>query len=158
MKFSKRQDIEAPIDVVFAAVSDFPGFERAALRRGIEVQRRDELDLPGPGMAWQARAPIRGRWRDIAIRLTGYDPATGLTLDVDSNGVFGAMAVELVALSRARTRVQVGLELKPATLTARLLIQSLKLAKASLDRRFARRVSDFAAEIESRQQRLSKSP
>ncbi len=153
MKFSKREDIEAPIDVVFRAVSDFHSFERAALRRGIDVGRRDELELPGPGMSWLARAPLRGRLRDITIRLTEYSPQSSLMLNADSSGVQGSLAVELVALSKGRTRVQVGLELKAVTLTARLLLQSTRLAKASLDRRFARRVAEFAAEIEDRQRR-----
>ncbi len=34
MKFSTRKDIDAPIDHVFASVSDFQVYERAAMRRG----------------------------------------------------------------------------------------------------------------------------
>ena len=34
MKLSTREDIAASIDAVFAELTDFDGFERAALRRG----------------------------------------------------------------------------------------------------------------------------
>lgn len=156
MKLSKREDIEAPLEVVFRAVSDFNSFERAALRRGIEVSRGDDRAVPGPGMIWKVRAEIRNRPRDIAIRLVGWAPDTAIVLHADSTGVLATMTVDLVALSRQRTRLQVGLEMKAATLTARLLIQSMKLAKSSLDKRFGKRVTEFAREIESRQQRLAR--
>ena len=39
MKSSKREDIEAPIDYVYARVTDFQGFERQALRRAADLQR-----------------------------------------------------------------------------------------------------------------------
>ena len=52
--------------------------------------------------------------------------------------------------------MQVGLDVRAATLASRLMLQSLRLAKATLDRRFARRVANFAADIEGRQQRQGK--
>ena len=156
MKFSKREDVEASIDAVFRAVSDFPAFERAALRRGVEVSRRDEMETIGPGMSWAARAPIRGRLRDVAIRVADWQPDTSLTLSADSSGVLGTLQVELVALSRQRTRMLVALELRAATMGSKLLLQSMKLTKGSLDKRFARRIADFAAEIAARQHRPGK--
>jgi carbon monoxide dehydrogenase subunit G len=156
MKFSKREDIEAPIERVFRAVTDFATMERAALRRGIEVARRDEMTAPGPGLKWAVRAPVRGKMRDIAIEITGYTPETGLAALAGSNGIAATITVDLVALSRNRTRLQVGLDLRASTLSAKLLLQSLRLAKASLDRRFARRIADFAADLEARHQRPDK--
>lgn len=153
MKFSKREDIEAPLDVVFRAISDFTAFERAAMRRGVEVARRDDLAQPGVGMAWDVRALVRGRQRDISIRIASWTPETGLALNADSSGMLVTMTVDLVALSRNRTRMQVGLDLRAVTMTSKLLVQSLKLAKASLDKRFARRVADFGSEIEDRQKK-----
>lgn len=153
MKLSKRQDIEAPLATVFEAVSNFPSIERAALRRGIEVARMDDLPSPGPGMAWTAKAPIRGRMRDIAIRLTGYQPATELRLVAEASGITADVTVDLMELSRGRTRMQVGIDLRATTIPARILLQSAKLAKSSLERRFARRLAEFAADIESRQRK-----
>ena len=42
MKLSTREDIEAPIGTVFDAVTDFDGFERQLLRRGVDVTRDDK--------------------------------------------------------------------------------------------------------------------
>jgi hypothetical protein len=68
------------------------------------------------------------------------------------------MTVDLVELSRARTRLQVGIEMKAVTMTSKLLLQSMKLAKASLDRKFAKRIGDFAQEIEQRHQKAARNP
>lgn len=151
MKFSKREDIEAPADFVFSTMTDFQVLERAAMRRGIEVSRLDDRTEAEPGMSWLVRAPLRGRVRDITITLTKLVPGQVLETRAESAGLDAIGSVELVALSRSRTRVQVGLEVKPKTLTTRLLIQSLKLAKHTLDARFARRVAEMARLIEQRQ-------
>ena len=108
-------------------------------------------------MNWAARAQIRGRMRDIAIRLTRFQPDQSMELGADSGGLLSTVGIELVELSRNRTRLQIGIELKAVTMTSKLLLQSMRLAKGNLDRRFAKRVHDFAKEVEERHQRGAKS-
>jgi ABC-type siderophore export system fused ATPase/permease subunit len=45
----------------------------------------------------------------------------------------------------------VRLEMKPKTLAARLLVQSLKLARNKLNRRYRKRVAEFVDLLENRQ-------
>lgn len=156
MKFSTREDIEAPAEAVFAAVSDFAAMERAALRRGAEVARTgpaaDPAMGPGidpaPGMGWSVRFRVRGRMRRILCTLDHYDPPNALVCRIDGSGFAGAMTLTLVALSRGRTRLAVALEIRPQTIAARLLIQAARLSRAAHRRRFAERVQKFAAGIE----------
>ena len=54
MKFSTKEDIEAPIEDAFALFVDFDQFERSALRRGGQVRRTDSLKSKGVGMSWDA--------------------------------------------------------------------------------------------------------
>ena len=61
MKFSTTEDIAAPAEAVFDAFCDFASFERAAMRRGAEVQRLDHMAVPGVGMAWHAPFDMRGQ-------------------------------------------------------------------------------------------------
>lgn len=155
MKFSSREDIEAPIETVFEMLSDFEGFERSALRRGAEVQRLDELSVPGVGMAWDAIFEMRGKRREIHIELEQYEHPSEMTFDITSPGMAGTFDLELISLSRQRTRMNVGLELRPQNLSARLLVQSLKLAKTSLTKRFKLRVAEYTKDMEDRYRRTA---
>ncbi len=149
MKFSTREDIEAPIDFVFARVTDFDAFERRALRQGAQVHRQGD----GPvdvGTVWDISFHYRERMRNAQATLTTLDAPHELKIDSISDGLTAQTDVALVALSPGRTRVIVGFELRARTLTARLLLQSLKLAKGKLTKRFRARVLDYAEAVEDR--------
>ncbi len=148
MKFSTREDIEAPIDYVFSRITDFQGFERQALRRGADVQRIDNAPVPVEGSSWDVAFKFRGKDRKLKAIITRLDRPTELRIDTAAIGLDGVTKVELVPLSRNRTRIAVSLDMSPKSLSARLLLQSLKLAKNSLSRRFGMRVTDFAEDVE----------
>ena len=150
MKFSTREDIEAPIEHVFQAVTDFDGFERQALRRGAEVSRQDTHGRPGVGSEWKLRFAFRGKQRNVDARISQFEAPHGFLADTRSGGLEGKVSLELVALSPRRTRMQVVVDLAPKTLSARLLIQSLKFAKGNLNKRFSNRVWQFAQDIEGK--------
>ena len=155
MKFSAREDIEAPIDYVFGQLTDFQAFERSALRRGAEVQRIDTCTAPGVGMAWDVAFRLRGKMRDLQMELTDLDAPNGLVLSSRSPGMGGNLVVDLVALSRGRTRMSMDIELKPANLSSRLLVQSLKLARSNLTTRYKLRIAGFARDLEDRYSRTA---
>lgn len=150
MKFAAQEDIQATIDQVFAAISDFDGFERAALRRGADVVRTDDLATPGKGMCWKAEFPFRNRQRKADVELTGFEPPNGLQLFALTGGLEVTVLADLVALSRSRTRLNISLDMRPRTIPARLMIQSMKLARSNIAKRFKKRVADFSQDIEDR--------
>ncbi len=150
MKLSGRTDIGAPVAFVYAALSDFEGWERSAMRRGADVNRTDQLRVPGVGMTWQARFAWRGRERQLQVRLTKLEPQNGLTLDFDGPSVEGTLNIELVELAAKRTRMLMQVEAKPRTLAARLFVQSLRLAKGRVQRLYDARLTSIARDIEAR--------
>lgn len=147
MRFSAREDIEAPIDHVYARVTDFAGFERQMLRRGAEVRRVDGGRPVATGSAWDVAFTFRSRERRVRATIARLDAPTDLVIDLAANGLDGVTTVDLVALSPHRTRLAVTIDLSATSLSARLLLQSLKLAKSNLTNRFKKRVSDFATGI-----------
>lgn len=150
MKFSTNEDIDAPIDAVFEMFCDFEAFERSAMRRGAEVQRTDNLRQPGVGMTWRAAFEMRGKLRQLDLEMVVFDPPHEIKLEGTSPGMLSKTNFDLIALSRSRTRVRVELEVKPINLPARLLVQSLKLAKNSLTRKFKARVAEYLKGMEDR--------
>lgn len=149
MKFSTREDVAAPIDHVFARLSDFDVIRRAAMRRGAEVARTDRLHSPGPGMTWNIGFDWRGKRRRAVVELTEYVPPTHLVFDLTGKAFAGMLALSLIPLSPRRTRMAVELEFRPKTMAARLIIQSLRLTRARQNRRFSERVGGFARQIET---------
>ncbi|MGV6812974.1 MAG: SRPBCC family protein [Brevirhabdus sp.] len=148
MKFSTKEDVEAPIEHVFAKITDFDSFERMALRRGADIQRTHDDGAPGVGMSWAGKVDIRGKTRDITAQVARFDTPTDLILDGESDGFDIHVEVELVALSPRRTRMRVEFELGPRTLSARLVIQSAKLARRNLTHRYKEKVAGFAIDME----------
>ncbi len=147
MKLSTHEDIEAPIAYVFSRVSDFAGFERRAMRQGVAVSRRQDGDVC-VGTEWDIAFSFRGRERKVAAQLVALNAPELIQIDSRSDGLLAQTRVELVALSQTRTRVLVAFELSAKTLTARVLLQSLKLAKAKLTKRFKARAADYAKTLE----------
>jgi uncharacterized protein YndB with AHSA1/START domain len=152
MQLTAREDIEAPLDRVFAALSDFETVERQALRRGLDVQRAEGTP-PDPGTRWLASFGFRGKQRSAEITLKDYTPPEKMVFESVSGGLTVIMVMEVMALSRTRTRIAVEVVMEPKTLSARLLVQSLKLAKGGIDKRFRHRMHELARDLENRLQK-----
>lgn len=150
MKLSTNEDINAPVEAVFDMFCDFEVFERAAIKRGAQVRRVDRLTAPGRGMMWQADFDLRGKRRQVEVEMAIFDRPNEMLLESTSPGLLGTTTFEMTALSGDRTRVKVSLEVKPLTLPTRLLVQSLRLAKNSLTRKFKLRVAEHAKSMEDR--------
>lgn len=150
MNFSSKEDIEAPIDAVFDMLSDFDAMERAAVRRGIEVTRDGPAAKKEVGQTWDLSFSFRGKPRDATIKLASYDPPSAMEFDSTSSGLDAKGVIELTELASNRTRMTISVALSAENLSARLLLQSLKLAKSNLNKRFKIRIADFAKNIEER--------
>ena len=150
MKFVAHEDVEAPIEFVFDQVSDFAAIERSVLRRGAEVQRVDDLEERRPGMQWDVAFDLRGKRREMQLELTELDRPNGMVIASRSPNMAGQMVLDLVALSRSRTRINTEIDVSPKTLAAKLLVQSMKLAKGNLTKRFRQRVAEYAKDLEDR--------
>ncbi len=145
MKFSTKKDLESPMDAVFDNLSNFAAFERAVRRRGVE------LTTAGPeaaGRVWQLRFRLRGKMRALSVLLDRIDRPEAMGFSGESKSFDMRLDLTLFALSRARTRLGVELDVRPRTLSGRLLLQSMRISKAGYARKFDAAVEDFAGKLE----------
>ncbi|MDN5787532.1 SRPBCC family protein [Pseudorhodobacter sp.] len=150
MKLTAKEDIEAPIAFVDGFLTDFDNWERAALRRGAEVERLDRLPKPAAGMEWKICFPYRAKQRDAQITLTKIEQERALSFLGIGRPVEAVLDVDMAEMGPRRTRVHVQIDIKPRTLAARLFVQSLRLAKSKVTKRYAQHLSQLAADIEDR--------
>ncbi len=147
MKFVAVEDIAAPIDHVWSRVSDVETFETRMSSRAKNVTRTPS-GPPGEGTNWTAQAEIMGKIRDIKVTLTQLRGPDLLTAMGVSNGMDVTIRVELVEQSPRLTRLTVTSEAKAKSLSARLMLQSAKLARQSMAKRYKSRVAEYAAKVE----------
>ena len=149
MQFTSVQDINAPLEFVFAQLSDFDACEAYAMRVGAQVERKDNLTRTGVGMIWNFVGELRGKTRDIDIELTSYSPPTALNLQCKSVGMEAFVIVQAMELTKKQTRMKMVVDITPLSIPARLIMQSARLAKRSLNRKFNHRIWEFANYIEN---------
>jgi hypothetical protein len=147
MNFTTHKDIEAPIEYVFQKVANFDGYERQALRRGAQVARVDDAGPVRVGSAWDVAFIFRGKDRKLRATIVNLAVPQRLEIDTAATGLNSVTGVDLVALSPQTTRVSVTVNLIAKSLSARLLLQSLKLAKGNLNKRFSRRVAEQVGSV-----------
>ncbi len=145
MKFSARKDVDMTAQALFRALSDFDRLERIVRRNRAEVTALD------PGVegtkAWDISFDWRGKRRVARFALTRHDPDEALRLNGSSESFDIVLDLTIVALTRARSRVVCEVNLRPRTMKARLLIQTAKLSKGSLDSRFAQGVDRLVEQM-----------
>lgn len=150
MQFNSKATMEIPIEQAFEMLSDFDTYERSALRRGAEVARLDTLGRAAVGAKWDIGFHFRSKARRLELELTEFQPPDEMKFTAHMQGLDSVIELQLVALSRTRTRLNLTTDLAPKTLSARLLVQSLKLARGNITKRFDQRLASHAAELEER--------
>lgn len=149
MQFSSVQDVNAPLDFVFQQLSDFDSYESYAMRIGADVKRMDQLTQKGAGLHWNINGDFRGKKRKFDIQLTEYRPDNLLKFLVVASGIEATASMEAMALTRKQSRIKVTTVLTPKSISARLILQSAKLAKSSMNRKYNHRFWTYANYIEN---------
>lgn len=147
MKFSTRVDTDRSSAELFDIISDFSRSERALVARGAQVRRIDPSQEPGTGLGWTIDFSWRGQQRTVRLDVTRFDRPSHVTLDGHSDQFDLSINMTVVALSRAKSRLLFETEIRPRTMRARLLLQTAKLGKTQLDRKYDQRIADFLAHL-----------
>ncbi|MGB0660833.1 MAG: hypothetical protein ACPGNV_11720 [Mangrovicoccus sp.] len=145
MELTSSFDAPYPQSQTYAALADFDALTASLTPRGFEVTQTAEGDTDGVGKAWKIAFGFRGVHREIAVEVIEATPETGFVLRGNSEGLVVTMSIALAGLENGRCRVSVVAEAAAETFTARLLLQSLRLARAKIQPKFDSRVAAFLA-------------
>lgn len=144
MKFSTRIDKEVTAEQMFDALADFDRIGRLLMRRGVSVNRVDNISAGA--RAWDLAFDWRGQRRELRLVLVQFDRPERLALTGQSTPFDLRIDLSVVALALQRSRLIFEIEIKPRNMRARLALQTAKLGKSQIDRKVARKVSDFVSD------------
>ena len=155
MDFRTHEDIKAPIAYVYERITNFQAFERQALRHGAQVSRLDGAGPVQAGSAWDVAFTFRNKDRELRATVAELTAPQEVVIDTEAKGLASLTQASLLALSAQTTRVEVKISLSAKSLSARLLLQSLKLARSNLQTRFEKRVREQLRGIQADYQKRS---
>ena len=147
MRFSTRVDTDRSSAELFDIISDFSRSERALTARGAQVRRIDPAQDPGTGLGWTIGFNWQGQRRMVRLDVTRFDRPSHVTLDGHSDQFDLSINLTVVALSRVKSRLLFETEVRARNMRARLLLQTAKLGKTQLDRKYDQRIADFVAHL-----------
>lgn len=147
MEFVSKQNINAPTVHVFQQLADFDFYESYAMRVGAQVERLDTFSQPQPGMCWNIKGNFRGKDRDLALTLDSYTPSETLSYVCQAKSFNADVKFYVIPLSHTETRLKTVVNIQAKGLSAKVALQSAKLAKKTLDRKFDAKMHDFANKI-----------
>ena len=115
--------------MVWARFTDFLGFEEDARGRGAILNRVGNWTQTVQGVEWRGEVTVRGKSRPITAKVTQLVPQELCIVDSRIGGMKCHQEIIFMPLSTTVTRVALMLDLSADTLTARLLLQTMKLAR-----------------------------
>ena len=115
--------------MVWARFTDFSGIEEDARGRGAILNRVGNWTQTVQGVEWRGEVTVRGKSRPITAKVTQLVPQELCIVDSRIGGMNCHQEIIFVPLSTTVTRVALMLDLSADTLTARLLLQTMKLAR-----------------------------
>lgn len=129
MKFRVSEDVDAPRDVTFARFVDFREVEAEIVAHGAELSRAGSWLVPEVGRGWRGAVRLRGRLRPVASEITALQAPDLCEIRTRVGGMDAVHLMTFTEMRADMTRVQAVLDLSAGTLSARLALQTLKLAR-----------------------------
>lgn len=115
---------------------------------GANIERLDDEISLNVGMKWAIDGNFRGKQRQVEVSLTQLIENELVSYASESKDVNATVDMKLEALSPKQTRFSIDMTPKANTISARLILQSAKLARKTLEKRVNRRFADFCQRLE----------
>lgn len=108
-----------------------------------------EGNAEGLGTTWEAEYDFRGRTLAIRTEVTQFTPGCKIASLSHARGLEAMADFSVEPVTASKSRLIVGIDIRPTSIAGRVLLQPVKLAKTTISERFATRVAAFARKIEA---------
>lgn len=129
MKFHVTEDVSAPIEAAWTGFTDFAALEAQLAEKGAQLHRLGGWREAHPGAGWHGTVHVRGTSYPVEAHVARIAPREACAIESRIGGMECSYLSTFRALSPEDTRVDITLDLRARTLSARLILQSLKLAR-----------------------------
>ncbi|WP_246184957.1 hypothetical protein [Paracoccus aestuariivivens] len=93
--------------------------------------------------SWAIGFDWRGKQRDVDLSVVENAPPEKLVLSGTSDMFDLGIVMTVIPLSLSKSRLIFEVDVRPRGMKARLLLQTAKLSRGQIDRKFAQRIGDF---------------
>lgn len=145
MELNIKQDFDAPIEYIFERMTDFEAHEKRALLADVVINSKTATP---DASTWNVTFEWRGKERNAEIEVSEIIKNEHMSVVAASPNLFAEADLKFLSLSPLLTRIRLKSTLKSKTLKARLMIQSARIAKKSIEKRLQNRLGGLAAELE----------
>lgn len=145
MEMNSKQDIDAPVEFVYDYLTNFASHQKRAILAGIDAKP----NLTGPEVySWNLDFEWRNKERKMKLMVANLQRPESMNLSGDSSNLLAEVDLKLLELSPKLTRMRVKASINGKTLRARLMVQSARLAKQTIQKRLQNRLAGLGSEIE----------
>lgn len=147
MRLEAAHEIQAPIELVFGKFCDFDRLQSFTENTGREAVRLDDGTATGAGVRYLLKGKFGGKQRSIELGLETCVPTVILKYEVEVETLTAALRFDFEKRAAELTRVSLILEPTAHSISSRLILQSVKLAKRTMEKRMETRLFHFGNEI-----------
>ncbi len=154
MLFETREEVDVPRDFAFSHFADFTRYEATARQYGADIRRVNGFSELAEGVAWRGSVVVRGKTRGVEATVTRLSAPEHAHMDTVVGGMAVGVDLFFDELGPEKTLVRVSAQLKATTLAARLILQTVKLARGRIQSKIDSRIVALANQFEDDYRRL----
>jgi uncharacterized protein YndB with AHSA1/START domain len=150
MRFKATETINGPIEAVFDDFTDIRRIEQELTDHGVGLERLDSDTGLVSGASWHTVINLRDRRRDAEAHLVDVERPKALRLEGKSGGMLMETSFEFTEVGPNATELEVVVNLRARSVSAKLLLSSFRLARSRMVRGMRKRVAKSARACEAR--------
>ncbi|MBL4806739.1 MAG: hypothetical protein JKY31_05535 [Rhodobacteraceae bacterium] len=137
MKFEYTSTINVPIEFAYARATDFDKFEQEGFGNIDKFEPTGDIRAPEIGAKWKVRAEFQGRQRRFSLALRELSENEAVVFGNGTDKFDVEARFNFVKVDDENTDFLFEINSSAKTITGRLIMQTLQLARSRIERKLA---------------------